>query len=183
MGTGDKRNPLAGSWIQKMLYAIMMLSCRSPDVTKELTLGSCLRFFILTYLFFQFLCYPVFWNSALQNTTFSPPPDLMKSLSLFPPSFASLQIQPPSPLSLPFLGSLTAAMQQLPRTPLLLQRRRRGLRGVQTAGGERTCRVTMTRADGDGGRRRLFRESPLERLNDIWKEFPPPPPPSEMRHL
>lgn len=100
----------------KMLYAIMMSFCYSPrhDIrTDPRVVFPLLHSDIFIYLF-DFVLLSL-WNSAFQNTMFSPLSDLMKSLCLFPPSFSSFQIPPSSPLSLLFLSLLTVWMQQLPR--------------------------------------------------------------------
>lgn len=129
----------------KMLYAIMMSFCYSPrhDVRTD-------PWVVFPLLHSDIFIYPFdfvllsFWNSAFQNTMFSPLSDLMKSLSLFPPSFSSFQIPPSSPLPpLPQLAHCVDAAAAL--TPLLLQRWRLGLPEVKMTGGERMCRYQRHR--------------------------------------
>lgn len=94
-----------------MLYAITMLFYRSThrDVrTDPWVVFPLLHSDIFVFFYFVFFS---FWNSAFQNTTFSPLSDLITSL--FPSLIHLLPDLAPSPLSLLFLASLTA-MQQLP---------------------------------------------------------------------
>lgn len=153
-----------------MLYAITMLFYRSThrDVrTDPWVVFPLLHSDIFVFFYFVFFS---FWNSAFQNTTFSPLSDLITPLSLFPPSFTSFQIWPPplSPSSSSARSQRCSSCLDSASPPALKTWTPRGSDDRRRA----NVQVTMTWADEDGAKRRLFQESRLERLSDILNFFP-----------
>lgn len=149
----------------KMLSAITMLFWLSPrrDVrTDPWVVSPLLHSDIFVYLFcvFQFLERSLPKQNVFSTVWFN------KVFASFPSLSHLLPDLPPLP-SLPlFLArSLQRCNGRLDSAspPALKAWTRRGSDDRRRA----NVQVTMTRADEDGGRRRLFQESHLQRLNDI----------------